>query len=72
MFLLHKPSDEEVHRFIARQRALVYSYAEVGATNALPPQSYNVDHSRIRVGTRQETFTRAKKAMRRWEMFNLG
>lgn len=72
MFLIHEPSDEDVIRFLATQRGLPFSYAEVGATNATPPAGYNVDHNRIQLGSGEATFKRAVAAVKRWQHFDLG
>jgi uncharacterized protein (UPF0548 family) len=72
MFRLTAPSDDDVRRFLASQRDLPFSYPEVGASRAVPPAGYNVDHNRIKLGSGPETFQRAVAALRRWEMFNIG
>jgi uncharacterized protein (UPF0548 family) len=72
MFRPTAPSDDDVRRFLASQRDLPFSYAEVGATRAAPPAGYNVDHNRIKLGSGAETFQRAVAALRRWEMFSIG
>jgi uncharacterized protein (UPF0548 family) len=72
MFTLQKPSIREIHYFLARQHDQAFSYPFVGATQGTPPSSYDVDHNRIRIGAGRNTFERAKAAIRRWEMFNLG
>jgi uncharacterized protein (UPF0548 family) len=76
MFLPRKPSPEIVAQFIASQRDLPFSYAEVGATQAgakadqLP--GYNVDHNSIRLGEGEQTYRRAVSALRSWRQFELG
>ncbi|MFL5802074.1 MAG: DUF1990 family protein [Roseiflexaceae bacterium] len=72
MFQPTAPSDERIRRFLASQRDLLFSYPEVGASRAVPPAGYNVDHNRIRLGAGPETFKRAVAALRRWEMFSIG
>src|SRR6185503_2682868 len=59
-------------RFIASQRDLPYTYAEVGATNATPPAGYNVDHNRIQLGSGEATFHGAVEALKMWRQFELG
>jgi len=70
LFLLAKPSDEQIRNVIAAQRNVSFSYLDVGATNSTPPAHFRVDHNRIRLGAGQATFDRAVAAMKRWEMFN--
>ena len=72
MFSATRPDAEAIHRFLTAQRQLPYSYVEIGATKTIPPHGYDIDHNRIQLGTGHEVFTRAKGAVRRWEMFNLG
>ena len=72
MFTLRKPSVEDIRHFLIRQHDQVFSYPFVGTTQGSPPPGYDVDHNRIQLGTGQTTFERAKAALCRWEMFNLG
>lgn len=72
MFLLSKPSNREVERFLASQSKQDFSYPceYVGSTNV--PRGYNTDHNRVQLGSGQATFARAIEAVRRWEIFNIG
>jgi|SRR5581483_4215213 len=72
MFTFSRPSDDDIGHFITAQRSLSHSYVEVGATKATLPDGYDIDRNRIRLGTGGGVFERAKAAVRRWEMFNLG
>jgi len=72
MFMLREPSDADVARFIASQRDLPFTYAEVGATNATPPAGYNVDHNRIQLGSGEATYRSAVDALKKWRHFELG
>ena len=72
MFLLREPSEEQIWQFIASQRELPFSYAEVGATQAGAPDGYTVDHNRIKLGEGRATYERAIDALRRWWHFDLG
>jgi uncharacterized protein (UPF0548 family) len=71
MFLLTKPSEERIRRFIDSQRALPFSYPDVGATLSSSPALYTVDHNRIELGRDAETFNRAVRAIRQWKMFDM-
>jgi uncharacterized protein (UPF0548 family) len=57
---------------LASQSNLGFTYAAVGATAALPPAGYVVDHTRIKLGEGAGTFAAAKFALGRWEHFRLG
>ena len=73
MFLLRKPSDETIRRFISSQHELPFSYREVGATRSEDaPAGYTVDHNRIRLGDGENTYQRAVSALRSWQQFDLG
>ena len=72
MFLLAKPSDDLVRRFLAAQREQTFSYAEVGITRDAKPANYNIDHTRICLGSGAEVFAKACDALRQWTMFDLG
>src|SRR5262245_4627782 len=72
MFMIREPSAEAVARFVASQRELPFTYAEVGATNATPPAGYNVDHNRIELGRGEATYKSAVDALQNWRQFELG
>ena len=72
MFRISEPAERDVDQFIASQRKLPFSYAEVGATNTTPPAGYNVDHNRIQLGEGEATYTRAVEALKNWQHFDLG
>ncbi|HET6973589.1 MAG TPA: DUF1990 domain-containing protein [Pyrinomonadaceae bacterium] len=72
MFLIREPSEADAARFVASQRDLPFTYAEVGATNATPPTSYTVDHNRIQIGAGAATYRKAVDALKNWRHFELG
>jgi len=72
MFLPREPSAQLVSKFIARQRDLPFSYAEVGATSKTPPAGYTVDHNRIQLGRGEQVYECAVDALRHWRQFDLG
>ena len=72
MFRISEPTERDVANFISSQRNLEFTYSEVGATNATPPQSYTVDHNRIQLGDGEATFKRAIEALHTWRQFDLG
>ena len=73
MFLITKPSDEQIRNIIAAQRSASFSYPFVGASrDDTPPTGYKRDHNRVCLGAGEATFNRAVVAVKRWEMFNLG
>jgi uncharacterized protein (UPF0548 family) len=72
MFLVREPSDADAAKFVASQRDLSFTYAEVGATNTTPPAGYTVDHNRIQLGSGEVTFRNAVDALKKWRHFELG
>lgn len=76
MFLLTKPTDERIRRFISSQTdrpfsyPVAYSQADIAAGQS--PPGYVRDHNRIMLGEGAQIFRTAIDALRRWEMFNIG
>ena len=64
MFLRHRPSDERVRNFIDGQRNCRPSYGDLSG--------FRVDHSRVQLGSGAAAFDRARLAITRWKMFDLG
>lgn len=72
MFLIIKPKEAAIRRFIENQKSAFFSYAQIGFTrNENAPKSFTVDHNRVRLGTGRATFNRAIEAVRDWKMFDL-
>ena len=71
MLSLRKPSAEKLRDFLAAQSKLDLTYMAVGATAAVPPAGYVVDHTRIKLGHGARIFTAARAALERWEHFHL-
>jgi uncharacterized protein (UPF0548 family) len=72
VFLLAKPTDEQIRKIIAAQCDAPFSYPNVGATAGAIPPGYTLDRNRVLLGVGQATFDRAVAALRRWEMFDTG
>ena len=73
MFLVSKPDRSSIDRFLASAVDMAYSYPEKGATTGEPPAGYrNSDHNRVMIGQGEADWERAKRAVRRWKMFDLG
>jgi uncharacterized protein (UPF0548 family) len=60
VFLIRQPTDAAVHAYLQAQARLDFTYPDTGATAAIVPASYVVDHTRIRLGIGDEVFRRAK------------
>lgn len=72
MFHLRQPTDSDIQGFLRSQAGLDYTYPDTGATAAIPPANYVVDHTRVRLGTGSEMFHRAKRSLTGWKQFDLG
>jgi uncharacterized protein (UPF0548 family) len=72
MLSLRRPTAEKIGEFLAAQAKLGLTYSAVGATAAVLPEGYTVDHSRIKLGDGEEVFSAAKAALGRWDQFRLG
>ena len=72
MFLISRPTTNQIEHFLQQAAATVYSYAEVGASRQGSDSiaSYNIDHNRIALGNGEDDFERAKQAVREWKMFD--
>ncbi len=72
MFLIAEPNEESIAQFLESQKGKPFSYTEVGVSrNGNAPNSYNVDHNRVRLGTGRAAFDRAIEAVQSWKMFDL-
>ncbi len=73
MLFLRKPTPARIMAFIERQRALPFSYDEVGRsrTGETPP-GFRGRHSRCRLGSGPGCFDAAERALADWRMYDLG
>lgn len=71
MFSLAAPSDDEIRRFISKQKDSGFSYREVGSSATAVPTGYDVDHNRVGLGGGEVTWRRAKAAIYAWRMFEM-
>ena len=72
MFRFTRATEQQIAAFLATQRDLTFSYAEVGCTRGTPPPGYVLDHNRARLGSGKDTFDRAVAALRAWRQSSLG
>ncbi len=71
MFLLNKPDEAFIRRFLEEREGESFSYPEVGASRTAAPSGYNVDHNRVLIGEGRETFSKAIIALKSWKMFEI-
>ena len=72
MFLVHRPTDEQIRKFLSSQQHQSFSYPDPGTMGLAATRGYTADHHRIRLGNGPEVFKRAVESLERWEMFNIG
>jgi uncharacterized protein (UPF0548 family) len=71
MFLLHRPTADQVARFIDESRALPLSYAPAGLVKA-EATGFRVDEHVAVVGSGAASFPKAVAALTAWRHFALG
>jgi uncharacterized protein (UPF0548 family) len=71
VFLAHRPSPEDIDRFLDASRKLPLSYAPVGLARTGAP-GFRVDEEIVAVGTGDAAFARATAALTEWRHFDLG
>ena len=68
MFLVRRPSDDEIRDFLDQQKHRPLSYCDAGSATLA---GYTLDHNCIKLGNGPVTFQKTVKAIERWEMFNI-
>lgn len=76
-FSLFEPRQEAIRELLESQSGLGFTYSQVECTRGEGAANRTVDgfvrdHNRVLLGNGEECFERAKRAIRSWEMFNLG
>lgn len=72
MFLLHRPTEDEMHRYVAEREDAPLTYPEAGASLGTDaPAGYLRNYACARLGAGEATFRRAVEAVRRWAMYDM-
>jgi uncharacterized protein (UPF0548 family) len=72
MFLLQRPSEDEMRRYVAAREDAPLTYTETGASLGVEaPPGYLRNYACARLGTGEAAFRRAADAMRRWAMYDM-
>ena len=71
MFLIRRPSQDEISEFLDRSRELALSYDPVGIARQ-SPVGFNADLASAVIGHGQQTFERAKNALAQWRHYEMG
>jgi uncharacterized protein (UPF0548 family) len=71
MFLIRRPSQQEIAKFLNQSRDLALSYEPVGIARQTP-LGFNTDLASAVIGHGRETFERAKIALGEWRHYEMG
>ena len=71
MFLLRRPTSDQVEQFLQRSRSAPLSYGPVGLASN-PTAAYNADRTNAVIGRGQSDFERARAALASWKQFDTG
>jgi uncharacterized protein (UPF0548 family) len=71
LFFIHRPSPQDIARFLDASRELPLSYAPVGLART-GASGFRVDEEIVAVGTGDADFARATAALTEWRHFDLG
>jgi uncharacterized protein (UPF0548 family) len=71
LFLAHRPSAQQIERFLDASRDLPLSYAPVGLART-GASGFRVDEEVVAVGSGDAAFARATAALTEWRHFDLG
>lgn len=70
MFLLRKPTADDIHHYIRDQRSEPFSYEDVGLSkDDEHPRGFDVARHSVELGAGKQVFDSACEAIRNWEMF---
>ncbi|MGE3807732.1 MAG: DUF1990 family protein [Gemmataceae bacterium] len=74
MFHLARPGADAIQAFLQAQATLELSYGPLQITRSpdRPPAGFQLDRSRIRLGSGEKVFATVCSALRHWEQFRLG
>ena len=71
MFLLRRPTDDQVSSFLASIEFSSFSYNPTRLTQLAENPGYNTDHNRRLLGHGPIVFEQAMTAIRSWKMFDI-
>lgn len=70
MFLLRRPTADDIHHYIRDQRSESFSYEDVGLSrDDEHPRGFDVARHSVELGTGMQAFDAACEAIRNWKMF---
>ena len=71
VFLLRKPTDDQIHEYLTEKAEQPFSYDCVGCTRVTPAhrRGWNIDRHRVRLGQGELAYQQAREAISTWRMF---
>lgn len=72
VFRLRRLTDAEVRRVLEEQRAVPFTYPEVGAIEQGTPAGYLTNSTRVHLGNGECVYESAVRALRDWKQFDVG
>ena len=73
MISFQLPKTPALLPFIEKERLLPFTYSQHGATAAAAPvPGFDNDSHRVKIGSGDQDFEKAKSAIRAWKMFPAG
>src|SRR6476661_7701058 len=71
MFLLRRPTENQIRDYLARQADQPFSYDDVGCTRGEPRtrSGWNIDRKLAHLGEGEQVFRHAREAQQGWQMF---
>ena len=70
MFVLRRPDENAISRFLAEQRTSHLSYVPVGLSSQ-SPSGYHIDEHRVKLGNGKDVYEWAKSALDTWTCFDI-
>jgi uncharacterized protein (UPF0548 family) len=71
MFLVHRPSQEAIDRFLRQSQELPLSYGPIGLVRGEAVR-HNLDEAIVSIGYGKADFKRARAALVAWKQFDVG
>jgi uncharacterized protein (UPF0548 family) len=71
MFLLRRPTDQQIYAQLTKREPMTFSYPQVGATRSKPPAGFRINHVRGLIGKGAAVQARAANALLSWQLLGV-
>jgi hypothetical protein len=71
MFLLRRPTDQQIYAQLTKREPMTFSYPQVGATRSKPPAGFRINHVRGLIGKGAAAQARAANALLSWQLLGV-